>query len=565
MDNELIALRKQAAGLYDKEKFKEIIELLTDEVLEKYKDADLYAWRARAHYRLYDDADTIMRYAQKAIDADPDYWMGYLARGNAWHDKGEHYKAIADYNKAIELKPDDAVAYYNRGIAWSKKGEYDKAIADYTKAIELKPDYAFAYNNRGIAWSNRGEFDKAIADYNKYIELKPDDADGYFNRGNARYDKGEYDNAIADYNRAIELKSDDARGYYNRGDSLRQQGKKLKEAVIDYKKYLELTAVKDDISANRARDFIKELEEKIKDGGLNKIEQIAAAIKKLLLVEEGCVTHYTTLSTTKQLVLNLDSKFRISEGAFLNDTSEGRELFEFLGIQFSTLKKYDMLAETFAPKPFIGSFVAQNKHDDLNLWRMYGKENHEEAKGCAITIKMKEFTDAINKSLVADGDKTITSIEDDIKFYRVAYWNHDKKKTNFTIPNSTTDTENKLNKLMDELRAKVKAYKKKDKSVLEKYLNNIAFLFKSDAYKSENELRLVVKGVGFEKKIDTSFTPPKVYIELINIRGIIEQITLGPKVDKPDEWASAFYYSYDKEIDATKRPEKIMISHLPFK
>jgi hypothetical protein len=37
------------------------------------------------------------------------------------------------------------------------------------------------------------------------------------------------------------------------------------------------------------------------------------------------------------------------------------------------------------------------------------------------------------------------------------------------------------------------------------------------------------------------------------------EITLGPKVDKPDEWAAAFYYSYDKE-EIDNRPKKIFIS-----
>ncbi|WP_165064956.1 hypothetical protein [Desulfovibrio sp. ZJ200] len=41
------------------------------------------------------------------------------------------------------------------------------------------------------------------------------------------------------------------------------------------------------------------------------------------------VTHYTTLSALKKLVYD-ESKFRLSEGNFLNDPSEGRELFNFL-------------------------------------------------------------------------------------------------------------------------------------------------------------------------------------------------------------------------------------------
>ena len=82
---------------------------------------------------------------------------------------------------------------------------------------------------------------------------------------------------------------------------------------------------------------------------------------------------------------------------------------------------------------------------------------------------------------------------------------------------------------------------------------------KSNAYKDKNEVRLVVKGIEFDKKYDMNETPPRVYIELESIKKMLEQITLGPKVDKVNEWASAFHYSYEGNT-----PE-IIISHLPYK
>lgn len=72
-------------------------------------------------------------------------------------------------------------------------------------------------------------------------------------------------------------------------------------------------------------------------------------------------------------------------------------------------------------------------------------------------------------------------------------------------------------------------------------------------------MRIVVKGVEFEKKYDVDTTPPRVYIELESIRNIVKRITLGPKVDKANEWASAFHYIYENNA-----PE-IVISHIPYK
>ncbi len=698
MSNNLENLVQKAEELFELEKFQEIIELLTDEVLEKYKDARLYAWRARSHSRLSHDSDLIMSYAERAISIAPNYFMGYIIRGNiwgnkgkydkaiddftkaielkrdyflahhnrgywwkskgeddkaiadftkaielnpvykdaytnrgfSWDSKGEYDKAIADYTKAIELKPDDEDAYYNRGISWKSKGEndkaiadftkaielkpddesayynrgvswnskreYDKAIADYTKAIELKPDYEEVYNNRGISWNSKGEYDKALADYTKAIELKPDYAIAYINRGSSWNQKGEFDNAIADYTKGIEFKPDNAIAYYNRGNSWNYKGEydkaiadytkaiklnpeyseayfnrgytrknnriNLDKCIEDFEQYLRLISIKDDLGVIVAKYHIQELREKIADTQLIEIGNITSEIKKLLLIRDGCITHYTSLTTTKILLLEENSRFRISEGAFLNDTSEGTELFKFLNKQFSKANSDGLVAETFAPKPFIGSFVAEEKHDDLNLWRFYGKENGTEAKGCAITIRIDDFIKAINRLLTEGHEKQGTNIESDISFYKVAYWDHNSKELNVIIPNSSNQDEKKLKELIQNLKTKVKEYKQEDRSILEKYLNSIAFLFKSDVYKNENEIRLVIKGIEFKKNIDREISPPRVYIDLVNIRHLIKQITLGPKVDKSDEWAAAFHYSYDRD---TVEAPKILISRLPFK
>lgn len=65
---------------------------------------------------------------------------------------------------------------------------------------------------------------------------------------------------------------------------------------------------------------------------------------------------------------------------FLNDTSEGTILFDYLDFDTSTHNNCGPNASIFSKKPFIGSFVNQTKNNDLTLWRMYGKENLEEAK-----------------------------------------------------------------------------------------------------------------------------------------------------------------------------------------
>ena len=58
-------------------------------------------------------------------------------RANAYLDKDNYDRAIADYTEALRLNPNDTAALVNRGIAYRDKGQYDQAIEDHDRAIRL--------------------------------------------------------------------------------------------------------------------------------------------------------------------------------------------------------------------------------------------------------------------------------------------------------------------------------------------------------------------------------------------------------------------------------------------
>lgn len=476
-------LREKTKNLFDKERFDEIVELLSDEILDHMKD--------------------------EAVEF-------YIRRGNALYNNKDYDSAIADYNKALEINPNDALALYNRGFIWVANQEYDNAIKDYDKVIEIDPSYISAYVIKASVLKVIGKYNEALENYNKAIEIYPSFANAY----------------------------------YNRGLALKEQNVDLDRSKQDFQKYLELTDDENDNWAKYAKYYIESIDE-INDKELSDIVNLVVKIKDVLLIKEKCITHYTSLSVLKSLILD-NTKFRLSEGNFMNDPSEGKEFFNFLDYKPNASCKDGSLLEYFSPKPFIGSFVNKEKCNDLNMWRFYGKENGAEAKGSAITLRTQEFINDINNSL-PKGEEDFLRYESDINFYWVVYIETEAAK--FHIPN--IDNSDKISELMGELKNKIISYSK-DKTCLEKYLNSIAFLFKSDAYKNENEVRLVVRGLEFKKQYNIDVTPPRVYIELESIKKTVDQITLGPKVDKVREWAAAFHYSYE-----TNAPE-IIISHLPY-
>lgn len=611
----------EAEKLYNGGYFYEVTELLTNEILEIQNSAELYAWRSRTNHRLGKDVATNMVLAEKAITLDPNYFMGYFVRALIRADRNEFNKAIKDYTKAIELNLDFADAFYNRGISWqnldkkdkafadfdkaienyekaieinpkdvelyiwngnawyNKKNDHDKmityenAIKNYNKAIDINPNYPIAFYNKAQAEITKKEYENALKDLNKVIDLEPEYAEAYVSRGNLKRIREDFDGAIEDYTQVMSKKLNDRNAYYYRGltyytkalNKIKIDIDLLSKSRDDFKKYLDLTVNEQDIGIRYAKYYLKKLDEK-EDSALTKIIKLVLDIKNILYIKELCITHYTSLSTMKKLILADNCKLRLSEGNFMNDPSEGTELFSFLNFKDKNIKAETTEIETFAAKPFIGSFVTENKHNDLNMWRFYGKENQIEAKGCAIVLRMQEFLDDIKNSISNEKNKDARiDDESDINFYRVVYLTH--KSTDFRIPYLDDNKVEEFKRKMTLLKKKVDKYCGTNNTNLKEYLNNIAFLFKRADYVNENEIRLVMTGIEFEKKFyeenkeDQSINPPRVYIELVPIRKRVKQITLGPKVDKANEWSSALHYSYKEE----EKVPKIMISHLPYK
>lgn len=526
-------LLQQAKALNEAKQYNEVIELLTDEILESHQNPDLFAEKAEAYYQL----------------------------GEKYASSNENEKAIEAYRRAISISPEKMRAYFWLGMVYSDQKEFQKGVEILEKALEVNPNSGLIYYGLTSIFLASKNFDEALVNGKKALEIEPDDIN-YSQLGDVYMGLNNFKEAIKSYDKAIEINPKRPYRYYLRAKAHVSNGN-YEFAISDYEKYIELENDAYDYFTSVAKSKIEELKKIIKDQYYSIISELVGKIKVLLLFQDACVTHYTGLSVAKALILD-KSKFRLSEGAFLNDTSEGQEIFKYLPDIRKNAPKNETAACPFINKPFIGSFVSERKLDDLTLWRMYGKENKDEARGCALTLDKDKLLESLKESLIADGKTDKPEIKDgEFSFYRIAYRKEGQEEL-FIIPGATEEIENSLNNYMNDLRNGVQTFLEKrtetsDIQNLLELLNTIAYLFKSAEYQYEHELRLVVEGVGFEKIIDSSLL--RVYIELVPICPFIRKITLGPKIERADEWAAAFYYSLDKQ---NFHPE-ILISHLPFK
>lgn len=133
--------------------------------------------------------------------------LRYL-RGDALHDAGDFFGAVAVYGEILKLEPSD-VAYGNRGLAYWEMGDFQKALDDYLEAVrwnplnaialrgagemlikldrpaeaachleaavKLDPKYGPAYRALGVAYDNSEEWLKSYQALKHAVEINPED------------------------------------------------------------------------------------------------------------------------------------------------------------------------------------------------------------------------------------------------------------------------------------------------------------------------------------------------------------------------------------------------------
>jgi tetratricopeptide (TPR) repeat protein len=543
-------LIKKAEELFGKEQYKEIISLLTDELLIKYNNSDLYCWRAAAHNRLM-ETEKAFEYIEKAMTIDPNNSFAYRQRANAWYYKGDYDKAITDYNKAIELKNDYADAYNERGIAWYYKRDYDKAIADYGQAIKFNDLYLDAYFNRGLAHNDKGQYENSIIDFSKAIELKPDDAEALSYRGNVYYSNGDFQKALDDFEKAISLDN----GF-----------KYLEYSIKLAKEKLEERKVLDESNA-----LTGDKEEKIKIE--NEIVKAINIIKAAAGSEVKTIVHYTKVFVADIYVKSKAVKMHYSNAIYMNDPMEGKVFFEYLNDD-KIKEAYDNGEKRTETSVYLGSFLPAEENDgeishedELVMWRTYGKdENGKEAAGCSVVLSSDFFK---IKAAQKEGTSPKDISEELLNVVYIKSQKYSKKITNDAkgkIESSMKILKEQLKKLI-KLRNK---YKPKDdfyreiENTVFKQLSTISYLFKSADYEFEHEVRVITymprnsDTIKFREVKEPNAPCKRFYIESYNdILPYVKKIYLGPKVENYQQWS--LYFDYEirqraKEIEAIPTP-----------
>jgi tetratricopeptide (TPR) repeat protein len=146
-----------------------------------------------------------------------DLATAFKNRGNAYDDKGDHVRAMADFGAALAINAGDADAFNSRGTTYTALGQYDRAVLDFDQAAALNPGSPMAFSNRCFAKALLGQLDAGLADCNESLRLRSDNPGALAARAFVHLKSRRADDAIADYNAELHRRPRDAYSLFGRG------------------------------------------------------------------------------------------------------------------------------------------------------------------------------------------------------------------------------------------------------------------------------------------------------------------------------------------------------------
>jgi hypothetical protein len=231
-------------------------------------------------------------------------------------------------------------------------------------------------------------------------------------------------------------------------------------------------------------------------------------------------------------------------------------LLDFLGY-----KKPHTCLQNEKNRAFAGSFILN--HDSLNQFRLYGKENNEEATGVSIVVRNSFFSDEIERSTSPPSDGSAKKTEDSkdevprCPLFRCIYidpstrhiasvghreeytFHPDEIEASATYLKDIQGVLEEVRKEMDKLKNEI-VREGLDEEVVSKLLINLRYMIKHVAFKEEQECRIIrIAALGdANSKVEVDDNA-RLYIEYLRMRHHTAKICFGPKATGIDSYRDA--------------------------
>ena len=487
----------------------------------------------------------------------------------------EHFQQSLEFAKQLEDKQNIfkkqyyaqiwlGYCYFKQALkAQGKESEqlFGQAVEHFQQSLEFAKQLADKQNS--LQEQNNAQFWLGVCYFKQALTAKGKESEQLFGNAVEHFQQSlEFAKQLADKQNSLQ-KQNNAQSWLGRCY--------FKQAIIQKKweRYFEW----------KKRKIQGDLFESKKGDLINAVSTILAVLN-IPPIELGSIplAHYTSPLVCEKLfgIISdktddkandndpVDSKvspMRIGSSTYMNDPTEGEGLLELLNLQ-------DLELENKADCPTYNAFFTcfSSRVNDLNQFRLYGKENGVEASGCCLVFNkngdwlkesdvfasFRSFINKLNDDLEESVEADVAGSEDEnLPLYQVAYiayndeyiaeekckkWLMNENNQKFGIrlkpvgknPSWYQLRINKLEEALIELMEKSNNISDEDRKALE----YIRYLFKDFAFRDEEEFRLLkIEQIG-SKEIEYCQDTKSVYLPYADIRDIVDEVILGTNYEK---------------------------------
>ena len=158
------------------------------------------------------------RLYREALTLNPAYLGGHISLGLLYAGRGDHLRALTEFDAALRLRPEDFSAWFNRAGSLQLLARREESLQSYRNAAASASDDPDRQLMVASALREAGEVEEARRCHERALQLAPRSPLAENSLGNLIGMQGDLAGAETHYRRALALKPDYAGAYYNLAD-----------------------------------------------------------------------------------------------------------------------------------------------------------------------------------------------------------------------------------------------------------------------------------------------------------------------------------------------------------
>lgn len=203
------------------------------------ENAEYLASLANAVLKL-DRLEEAIKLFEKAVELDGENQSARVGLANALHEKNDPEASIAYFQDAVRRAPEAPGPLSHLGRALIDARRFDEAVTTIMKSLELQISFAPAHTALGEAFYAMGMLKESLESHKTSLLLDPQDIYAHNKIADTYAKLNQYDQAHEHYQRIIEIAPKDPNSYAKLAVSLAGTQDRNEEAMVLFKKALEL-------------------------------------------------------------------------------------------------------------------------------------------------------------------------------------------------------------------------------------------------------------------------------------------------------------------------------------